>query len=135
MSVLSVAKEDMIDKLYGLEPGTTELLNQTKVVEILSREDREDRRLEFEMNKEEARRMEQSNAFSTLVFESRLKGLDIGVKLIDSILSNGTTLKKTKMNNDTKKYRDNVGYTFEKDGYIIGSTTMNNVQKENSKYD
>lgn len=129
MSELSTARDDMIQKMKNLEPGSDEILKQAKVVEIMSREDREDRRLEFEKDKEEARRMEKSNESNISWFDVKLKGVEIGVKLIDSILNNGTTLKKTSMNNKVRILRDNMGYGFEENG-VVGSHTLNNAQKD-----
>ena len=129
MSELSTARDDMIIKMKNLEPGSDEILKQAKVVEIMSREDREDRRLEFEKDKEETRRMEKSNESSISWLDVKLKGVEIGVKLIDSILNNGTTLKKTSMNNKVRILRDNMGYGFEENG-VVGSHTLNNAQKD-----
>lgn len=133
MSVVIEARDEMIEQLKRLAPGSKELLQQTQAIKIMSEIDRDDQRLEFEREKEDTRKMEKSNEFVYYSeTEMQLKKIDRAIQVIDMILNPGSRLLGIFMNNRTRVRRDVMGYNFETTG-VIGSHTLNNAQKD--KYD
>ena len=131
MSAVIDARDVLIDELYSLSPGD-EKLKQVEAIKILSDIDREDRKLEFEIEKEETRKVEKSNEYVYSEYDRKLRKIDLGIRLLDVILNPGASLVRTFANNRVRIRRDVMGYQFEENG-VIGSTTYKNAQKD--KYD
>ena len=132
MSVISDARDAMVTELYSLEPGSTEKLNQAQVIKILSYIELSDRKHEFEVEKEETRKVEKSNEYVYSEYDRQLRKIDLGIRLLDVILNPGASLLRTFANNRVRIQRDEMGYHFEEHG-VVGSHTFNNSQRD--KYD
>ena len=132
MSVLTDARDDMIHDLKTLPPGSDELLKHAQAIKIVTEADINERRLEFEHDKEETRRTERAEDRATAELDRQLRWIEFGIQVMNIIVPNATSLSKTVMNNSVKIKRDIMGYTFEETG-VIGSHTLNNAQKD--KYD
>ena len=132
MSVVIDARDEMVEDLAKLAPGSDELLRQAQAIKIMSEIDREDRKLEFEVNKEETRKLEKSNERIYSEGDAQLRKIELAIRAIDAILNPGSRLIGIFMNNRIRVKRDIMGYTFEETG-VIGSHTLNNAQKD--KYD
>ena len=132
MSNVIEARDEMIEQLRYLEPGSDNLVKQVQAIKTMSDIDRDDRRLEFERDKEETRKLEKSNEYQLSEYDRQLRWIDLGIKLIDVILNPGERLLGRVMNNKVKIKRDIMGYQFEENG-VIGSTTYKNSQRD--KYD
>ena len=132
MSVVSDARDEAVADLKKLEPGSDAKLKQAQVIKILSEADNLDRRLDFEIDKEETRKLEKSNELVYSEIETQLRKIDLGIKLLDVILNPGASLIRTFANNKVRIKRDVMGYQYEETG-VIGSHTFNNAQKD--KYD
>lgn len=132
MSVVSDARDEAVADLRKLEPGSDEKLRQAQVVKTLTEADNLDRRLDFEIDKEETRKLEKSNELVYSEIETQLRKIDLGIKLLDVILNPGASLVRTFANNKVRIKRDVMGYKYEETG-VIGSHTFNNAQKD--KYD
>ena len=150
MSVVLEARDEMLAKLKKLEPGSDEILRQTKVVQILSDIEKEDRKLifeetkeetrklekaselEFDREKEETRKLEKSNEFVYSQVNTELRKIDLAIHALDVLLNPGARLLGLILNNKTRVKRDKMGYEFEENG-VIGSHTFVNSQKD--KYD
>lgn len=130
--IVLTARDQMVDKLLTLEPGTDEILKQAQVIKILSEAGVNDRKLEFEVEKEETRKLEKSNEYIAARADSELRKIDLAIRALDVILNPGARLFGIFMNNRIRLKRDVMGYTFEETG-VIGSHTFNNAQKD--KYD
>ena len=133
MSVLTDVRNDLIEGLSDLADGSEEKKRQIEMIQILTKEDREDRRLEFEVEKEETRKMEKSNEYIIAQYDNKLKQIETGIKIVETILNPGSRLTAVLLNNRTKVKRDIMGYNFETTG-VIGSTTLNNAQKDRYDY-
>ena len=131
MNVVIDARDEMIEELKDLKPGSDEKLRQVQMIKIMSDIDRDDQKLEFERDKEETRKMEKSNEYVYSESDAQLKKIDLAIRAIDAILNPGS-LVRTILNNRTKVKRDIMGYNFETTG-VIGSNTLNNALKD--KYD
>ena len=132
MSNVIEARDEMIEQLRYLEPGSDNLVKQVQAIKTMSDIDRDDRRLEFERDKEETRKLEKSNEYQLSEYDRQLRWIDLGIKLIDVILNPGERLLGRVMNNKVKIKRDIMGYQFEENN-VIGSTTYKNSQRD--KYD
>ena len=132
MSVVIDARDDLVKELKNLAPGSDELLKQAQAIKILSEADINDRRLEFDVDKEETRKLERSNDLAMAEIDRKLSWIEAGIRLIDIIFGNVTSFGKTAMNNKVRIKRDLMGYQFEETG-VVGSHTFNNAQKD--KYD
>lgn len=125
-------REGMLRDMASLTPGSDELLKQAQAVKIISEISNNDRKLEFEIEKEETRKLEKSNEYIVAQIDSELRKIDLAIKALDVILNPGARLFGIFMNNRVRVKRDVMGYTFEETG-VIGSHTFNNAQKD--KYD
>lgn len=132
MSVLSDARDDMIHDLKNLPPGSDELLKHAQAIKIVTEADINERKHEFEVEKEETRRTERAEDRATAELDRQLRWIEFGIQVMNIIVPNATSVSKTIMNNKVKIKRDIMGYTFEETG-VIGSHTLNNAQKD--KYD
>lgn len=132
MSVVIEARDDMVEQLINLNPGSEEMLRQAQAIKIMSEIDRDDRKLDFDVEKEETRKLERANELAYSDFEMELKKIDRAISIVEAILNPGATIAKTFMNNRVRIKRDIMGYTYEETG-VIGSHTFNNAQKD--KYD
>ncbi len=132
MSVVIDARDKEIECLSNLEPGSDEKLRQAKVIEILSNIELDDRKHEFDIEKEETRKVEKSNESIYLEFDRKLIWIDRGIRVLEILANPLASLGKTVLNNRTRYRRDEMGYTFETTG-VIGSNTFNNALKD--KYD
>lgn len=132
MGVVIETRDKMISDITKLEPGSEAELRHAQAIEILSNIDREDRKLEFDKEKEDTRKLEKSNELQYSSIESDLRKIDLGIKLLDVILNPSLRLTGLILNNRVRKQRDIMGYQFETTG-VIGSHTFNNAQKD--KYD
>ncbi len=126
------ARDEMVEQLCSLTPGSDEMLRHVQAIKIMSDIDREDRKFEFDVEKEETRKLEKSNEYEYSEYDRQLKWLDLGIKLLDVVLNPGERLLGRFMNNRVRMKRDIMGYQFEETG-VIGSHTFNNAQKD--KYD
>ncbi len=131
-NIIIDARDELITQLYSLTPGSDELLRQVQAIKIMSDIDRDDCKFEFEVDKEETRKLERSNELVNYEFDAQLKKIDIAIRAIDAILNPGSRLVGIFMNNRVRVKRDIMGYQFEETG-VIGSHTLNNAQKD--KYD
>ena len=131
MSVVINARDEMVEQLSDLKPGSEEMLRQAQAIKIMSEIDRDDRKLEFDKDKEETRKLERSNDLVYSQADAQLKKIDLAINAINVILNPGSLLR-TIMNNRTRVKRDIMGYNFETTG-VVGSHTLNNAQKD--KYD
>ena len=132
MSVLTDARDDLVYDLKNLQPGSDSLLKQAQAIKMISEADINERKHEFDMEKEETRRTERSEDRATAELDRQLRWIEFGIRVMDIIVPNATSLSKTIINNRVKIKRDIMGYTFEETG-VIGSHTLNNAQKD--KYD
>lgn len=132
MSVVTDARDELIAGLKNLEDGSDELLKQGQVIKILSEIDLNDRKLEFDMEKEETRKLEKSNETVYSQTDKELRKLDLGIRFLDAILDPWSLIARTLLNNHTRVKRDVMGYQFEETG-VISSHTLSNAQKD--KYD
>lgn len=132
MSVVIEARDHLVEKLYSLEPGSTEMLQLTQVIRTLSDIDLDDRRFEFDVNKEETRKLERSNDIAYSELDTQLKKIDIGIRLLNVLLEPGANIFRTLANNKVRIRRDIMGYQYEETG-VIGSHTFTNAQKD--RYD
>lgn len=126
------ARDEMVEQLCSLTPGSDEMLRHVQAIKIMSDIDREDRKFEFDVEKEETRKLEKSNEYEYSEYDRQLKWIDLGIKLLDVVLNPGERLLGRFMNNRVRMKRDIMGYQFEETG-VIGSHTFNNAQKD--KYD
>ena len=132
MSVVSEARDEAVADLRKLEPGSDAMLKHAQVVKILTEADNLDRRLEFEVEKEETRKMEKSNEYISNEYDRQLRWVELGIRALDVILNPSASLIRTFANNKVRIKRDVMGYQYEETG-VIGSHTFNNAQKD--KYD
>ena len=132
MSVLTDARDDLIYDLKNLAPGSDELLKQAQAIKMISEADINERKHEFELDKEETRKVERAADLATAEIDRQLRWIDIGIRIMDIVMPTAATLGKTVMNNKVRVKRDLMGYEFETTG-VIGSHTLNNAQKD--KYD
>lgn len=132
MSVIHETRDSMLVELKALDPGSDEVLRQAQAIKILSDIDRDDRKLEFDIEKEETRKLERSNDLVYSQNEMELRKIDLAIKALDVIINPGGRLLGIFMNNRVRMKRDVMGYQFEETG-VIGSHTFNNAQKD--KYD
>ena len=150
MSVIIEARDDLVKKLKTLQPGSAEILRQANAIQVLSDIDREEKKLEldiakeenrkmersseleFEREKEETRKLEKSNEYVCSKADAELRKIDLAIHAIDVFLNPGSRLLGIFLNNRIRIKRDLMGYEFEETG-VIGSHTFNNAQKD--KYD
>ncbi len=132
MGVVIEARDEMIEKLLNLAPGSDEQLKQAQAIKILSEVDLNDRKLEFEIDKEETRKLERSYEYQHSELDRQLMWIDRGLRLLEIWANPLASLRKTAMNNKVRIQRDVMGYQYEETG-VIGSHTFNNAQKD--KYD
>ena len=125
-------RDGMIKDLARISPGSDELLKQAQAIKIISEININDRKLDFEIEKEETRRTERAEDRATADLDRQLKWIDFGIRVMDIVFPNVTSLSKTIMNNAVRIKRDIMGYEFETTG-VVGSHTFNNAQKD--KYD
>lgn len=125
-------RDQMIEDLLKLTPGSDEVLKQAQAIKVISDINRDDRKFEFEVDKEETRKLEKSNELEYSVIDAELKKIDLAIRFIDVVLNPGSRLLGIFMNNRVRVKRDVMGYQFEESG-VIGSHTFNNAQKD--KYD
>lgn len=125
-------RDGMLRDMANLTSGSDELLKQAQAIKIISEINNNDRKLEFEIEKEETRKLEKSNEYIMAQIDSELRKIDLAIKALDVILNPGARLFGIFMNNRVRVKRDVMGYTFEETG-VIGSHTFNNAQKD--KYD
>ena len=131
MSVVIEARDEMIEQLRYLTPGSDEVLKQAQAIKILSEIDINDRKLEFDIEKEDTRKLEKNNEYSYADYDRQLRWVELGIRAIDVIFNPGRNIKAF-MDNRVRMRRDVMGYQFEETG-VIGSHTFNNAQKD--KYD
>ena len=131
MSVVIEARDEMIERLRNIKEGD-ELLKYAQAIKIMSEIDINDRKLDFDKEKEETRKLEKSNDRIYSGTELELRKIDLAIKAIDIILNPGARLLGIFMNNRVRVKRDVMGYQFEETG-VVGSHTFNNAQKD--KYD
>lgn len=132
MSVLIDARDDLVYDLKKLEPGSDALLKQAQAIKLISEADINERKHEFEIDKEETRKLERATDLAIAEIDRKLSWIEVGIKALDVIANPAASLRKTAMNNKVRIKRDIMGYNFETTG-VIGSTTLNNAQKD--KYD
>ena len=132
MGVLEDARDYLAYDLKNLIPGSDELLKQAQAIKMLSEADINERKLEFDMDKEETRKVERAADLAAAELDKQLRWIDFGIKVMDIVFPNVTSLSKTIMNNHVRIRRDIMGYEFETTG-VVGSHTFNNAQKD--KYD
>ena len=132
MSVLTDARDYLIDDLKTLTPGSDELLKQAQAIKMISEADINERKHEFDMDKEETRKVERAADLAAAELDKQLNWIEIGIKFLDIFVPTAATLGKTAMNNRVRIRRDIMGYEFETTG-VVGSHTFNNAQKD--KYD
>lgn len=125
-------RNKMLDDLLNLEAGTDPVVKQAQAIKILSDIDYNDRRLEFDIEKEETRKLEKSNEYVYSQIDMELKKIDRCIDFMNAIFTPGQNVLRTILNNVTRVRRDVMGYQFEETG-VIGSHTFNNAQKD--KYD
>lgn len=131
MGVIIDARDNLVTQLYSLEPGSDEMLRQAQAIKIMSEIDINDRKLEFELDKEETRKLEKSNEYEYSDYDRQLRWVELGIRFIDVVFNPGRNIKAF-MDNRVRMRRDIMGYQFEETG-VIGSHTFNNAQKD--KYD
>jgi len=134
MSVVIEARDQMIVDLKSLTPGSDELLNQTQAIKIMSEIDLNDRKHEFDVEREETRKLEKSNEYQYSELERQLMWIDRVLRGIEIISNPLAAIKRTAMINRTKIVRDEMGYHYEDTG-VIGSHTLSNALKDNSYKD
>lgn len=132
MSVVSEARDEAVADLRKLEPGSDAMLKHAQTIKILTEADNLDRRLEFEVEKEETRKVEKSNEYISNEYDRQLRWVELGIRALDVILNPSASLIRTFANNKVRIKRDVMGYQYEETG-VIGSHTFNNAQKD--KYD
>lgn len=132
MGVLEDARDDLIYDLKKLEPGSDALLKQAQAIKMISEADINERKHEFELEKEETRKVERATDLEAAEIDRQLGWIEIGIKFLDIFVPTAATLGKTAMNNRVRIKRDLMGYEFETTG-VVGSHTFNNAQKD--KYD
>lgn len=132
MGVLEDARDYLIDDLKNLTPGSDELLKQAQAIKMISEADINERKHEFDMDKEETRKVERAADLAAAELDKQLNWIEIGIKFLDIFVPTAATLGKTAMNNRVRIRRDIMGYEFETTG-VVGSHTFNNAQKD--KYD
>jgi hypothetical protein len=124
--------DKMLDDMMVLDPGSDAVLKQAQAIKTIKDADINDRRLAFEQDKEDTRKMEKSNEYVYSGLNFKLAVIDIAIKALDTILSPGAKIATTKMNNKTRVKRDLMGYDFETDN-VYGSHTFSNAQRDNYK--
>ena len=132
MGVLEDARDDLVYDLKKLEPGSDALLKQAQAIKLISEADINERKHEFDMDKEETRKVERAADLAAAELDKQLNWIEIGIKFLDIFVPTAATLSKTAMNNRVRIRRDIMGYEFETTG-VVGSHTFNNAQKD--KYD
>jgi hypothetical protein len=132
MNVVMEARDTLVTQLYSLDPGSEEMLRHVQAIKIMSDIDRDDRKLDFDVEKEETRKLERSNDLVYSDLDRQIKWFEVGIKLMDVIFNPGERLIGRILNNKVRIKRDIMGYQFEETG-VIGSHTFNNAQKD--KYD
>ncbi len=132
MGVLEDARDDLVYDLKKLEPGSDALLKQAQAIKLISEADINERKHEFDVDKEETRKVERAADLAASELDKQLNWIEIGIKFLDIFVPTAATLGKTAMNNHVRIKRDIMGYEFETTG-VIGSHTLNNAQKD--KYD
>ena len=132
MSVLTDARDYLIDDLKTLTPGSDALLKQAQAIKMISEADINEKKHEFDMDKEETRKVERAADLAAAELDKQLNWIEIGIKFLDIFVPTAATLGKTAMNNRVRIRRDIMGYEFETTG-VVGSHTFNNAQKD--KYD
>lgn len=125
-------RDGMVKDLAHLPAGSDEILKQAQAIKIISEIDLNDRKLEFDIEKEETRKVEKSNEYINAEYDRQLTWIDRGIKILEAISNPGASLIRTFANNRVKIKRDIMGYTYEETG-VIGSHTFNNALKD--KYD
>lgn len=132
MGVLEDARDDLVYDLKKLEPGSDALLKQAQAIKLISEADINERKHEFDVDKEETRKVERAADLAKAEIDRQLSWIDFGIRVMDILVPAAATLGKTAMNNSVRIKRDVMGYHFEETG-VIGSHTLNNAQKD--KYD
>lgn len=132
MGVLEDARDDLVYDLKKLEPGSDALLKQAQAIKLISEADINERKHEFDVDKEETRKVERAADLAKAEIDRQLSWIDFGIRVMDILVPAAATLGKTAMNNSVRIRRDVMGYHFEETG-VIGSHTLNNAQKD--KYD
>ncbi len=132
MSVIIDARDKLISDVYKLEPGSAELLRQVEAAETLNNMDLNNRKHEFEIEKEETRKFEKSNEYMAAQYDTELRKIELAIRAIDTILNPGSRIATTVMNNYVRMKRDRWGYEFETEG-VIGSKTFSDAKRD--KYD
>ncbi len=108
------------------------MLRQVQSIKVLSDINNEDRRIEFEIDKEERRALEKANEYANAQIDEEIRKIETIIRILDTIINPGTRLLGIFMNNRVRIKRDIMGYTFEETG-VVGSHTLNNAQRD--KYD
>ena len=132
MGVLTDARDDLVYDLKKLEPGSDAVLKQAQAIKLIFEADLNERKHEFEIDKEETRKLERATDLAVAEIDRKLSWIEVGIKAVDVIFNPMANLKKAAMNNKVRIKRDIMGYEFETTG-VIGSHTFNNAQKD--KYD
>lgn len=132
MSVLTDARDEMVYDLKRLEPGSVALLNHAQAIKTMTEADVAERKFEFEVEKEETRKVERATDLAAAEIDRKLRWIEVGIKALDVIANPLASLRKTAMINKVKIERDIMGYHFEETG-VVGSNTFNNALKD--KYD
>ena len=132
MGVLEDARDDLVYDLKKLEPGSDALLKQAQAIKLISEADINEKKHEFDVDKEETRKVERAADLAKAEIDRQLSWIDFGIRVMDILVPAAATLGKTAMNNKVRVKRDIMGYHFEETG-VIGSHTLNNAQKD--KYD
>lgn len=130
--VIMDAANKLIAQLDYLEPGSQEMLRQVQSVKILLDANNEERRIDFEIEKEERRALEKANEYANAQIDEEIRKIEVVIRVLDMIINPGTRLLGIFMNNRVRIKRDIMGYTFEETG-VVGSHTLNNAQKD--RYD
>ena len=132
MSVTSNAKDELIERLLTLDPEGDGFRNVTQAVKILTDADLNDRKLDFDIEKEETRKLETSNEMISRQMDSELRKIDMGIHLIDVIINPGERLLSKILGNKVKKFLYGRGFDYEL-GNVYSSQTFNEIRKD--KYD
>ena len=132
MSVTSNAKDELIERLLTLDPESDGFRNVTQAVKILTDADLNDRKLDFDIEKEETRKLETSNEMISRQMDSELRKIDMGIHLIDVIINPGERLLSKILGNKVKKFLYGRGFDYEL-GNVYSSQTFNEIRKD--KYD
>lgn len=132
MSVTSNAKDELIERLLTLEPESDGFRNVTQAVKVLTDADLNDRKLNFDIEKEETRKLEASNEMISRQMDSELRKIDMGIHLLDVIINPGERLLSKILGNKVKKSLYGRGFDYEL-GNVYSSQTFNEIRKD--KYD